>query len=252
MKEGLVKSAARALDILDAFAAKRQPMTATEIGAALGYPKSSLSMLLRSLATQGYLSVSGRDQAYFPTLKVARLGDWVAGALIGSERLLDVLDELRSETGETVTLTGALDLQMRCLHALIGTQPIALQVEEGVRFPIMGTAIGAAWLAAQKPEDSEALIARWAKQEQRSAEDVESIAAAVASTRETGHATAYDAVVPDTGAVAMAIKAGTDEVLVVAVAGLNSRIHASETEIAASMERLLAPFRRLLTSSSGG
>ena len=243
MTEGLVKSAARALDILDALATKRQPMTATEIGLALGYPKSSMSMLLRSLVTQGYLSVSGRDQAYFPTLKVARLGDWVAGALIGSERLLQVLEELRTATGETVTLTGAMDLQMRCLHALVGTHPIALQVEEGVRFPMLGTAIGAAWLAAQPTELAGQYLERWAKQEQASADAAGDVAAAIESARATGHATAYDAVVPDTGAVAMAVRSGADEVLVVAVAGLNSRIHAREADIVDLMERSLAPFR---------
>jgi hypothetical protein len=36
---------------------------------------------------------------------------------------------------------------------------------------------------------------------------------------------------------------GTNEVLVVAVAGLNRRIHAEEASILREMERLLAPFR---------
>lgn len=243
MTDGLVKSAARALDILDVFAAKRQPMTSTEIGVALGYPKSSMSMLLRSLVTQGYLSVSGRDQAYFPTLKVARLGDWVAGALIGSERLLQVLEELRDGTGETVTLTGAFDLQMRCLHALVGTHPIALQVEEGVRFPMMGTAIGAAWLGAKPDEEARSYVDRWSKQERPAADEIERVGHAIRAARELGHATAYDAVVPDTGAIAMAVRAGSEELLVVAVAGLNSRIHAREAAIVEVMEKALSPFR---------
>jgi DNA-binding IclR family transcriptional regulator len=243
MTDGLVKSAARALDILDAFATKRQPMTATEIGTALGYPKSSMSMLLRSLVAQGYLSLSGREQTYFPTLKVARLGDWVAGALIGSEKLLEVLEELRDATGETITLTGALDLQMRCLHALIGTHPIALQVEEGVRFPMLGTAIGAAWLAAQADEQVNDYLARWKKVEKASAEQLNWIASAVELTRSVGHATAYNAVIPDTGAVAMAVRPGNEDVLVVATAGLNSRIQAKEGEIISLMQQLLSPFK---------
>lgn len=244
MPQDLVKSAARALDILDAFATRRQPMTATELGATLGYPKSSLSVLLKSLVTQGYLSAHGRDQAYFPTLKVARLGDWVTGSLIGSERLLDVLAELRGATGETVTLTAPLDLQMRCLHVLIGTHPIALQVEEGVRFPMMGTAIGAAWLASCPSKEAEAAIGRWAKQESPAQSQAEHVRSEVAAARDRGFATAYDAVVPDTGAVAMAIRTpGSEDALVVAVAGLNSRIRAEEAQVIETMERLLGPFR---------
>jgi DNA-binding IclR family transcriptional regulator len=243
MTEGLVKSAARALDILDVFAARRTGLTATELGAALGYPKSSMSVLLRSLVTQGYLTVSGREQAYFPTLKVARLGDWIAGALIGSERLLDTLEALRAGTGETVTLTGPLDLQMRCLHALIGTHPISLQIEEGTRFPMMGTAVGAAWLSAQPADAAEALVARWAKQEGRSADEVDRIQAAVEAVRRDGFAAAYDAVLPDTGALAMPVATNAEDFLVVAVAGLNSRIRDRETELVSIMRDRLAPFQ---------
>jgi DNA-binding IclR family transcriptional regulator len=243
MSQDLVKSAARALDILDAFATRRQPMTATELGTALGYPKSSMSVLLKSLVRQGYLSLGGRDQAYFPTLKVARLGDWVAGSLIGSERLLELLAELRSATGETVTLTGPLDLQMRCLYALIGTHPIALQVEEGVRFPMIGTAIGAAWLSSQPDKEVEALLARWTKQDGRSVQDAEPTREEVRDVRARGYAKAYDAVLPDTGAVAVPIRtAGTEHALVVAVAGLNSRIRAEEHRIVAALNELLRPF----------
>jgi DNA-binding IclR family transcriptional regulator len=218
-------------------------MTATEIGTALGYPKSSMSMLLRSLVTQGYLSVGGRDQLYFPTLKVARLGDWVAGALIGSEQLLQILEELRGATGETITLTGALDLQMRCLHALVGTHPIALQVEEGVRFPMMGTAIGAAWLAAQPEKNIDDHLDRWHKQERPSVGYADHVRQTIEAARRHGHATAYDAVIPDTGAIAMAVRSGTEELLVVAVAGLNSRIHAQESNLVELMTGLLGPYR---------
>lgn len=243
MAQDLVKSAARALDILDAFATRREPLTATELGASLGYPKSSMSVLLRSMVTQGYLTVSGRDQAYFPTLRVARLGEWIAGALIGSERLLETLEALRTETGETVTLTGPLDLQMRCLHALIGTHPISLQVEEGVRFPLMGTAVGAAWLAAQSPAKAEQLQARWIKQDAPVATAVQNAQDAVAAARQNGFAAAYDAVLPDTGALAMPVEtAGSEDILVVAVAGLNSRIHGREGEIVRVMRERLAPF----------
>lgn len=242
MTEGLVKSAARALDILEVFAARRTGLTATELGASLGYPKSSMSVLLRSLVTQGYLTISGREQIYFPTLKVARLGDWIATALIGSQGLLDMLDALRAETGETVTLTGPLDLQMRCLHALIGTHPISLQIEEGTRFPMMGTAVGAAWLAAQPDPACAALIARWAKQDGRSGREVERVEATIAVARRDGFAAAYDAVLPDTGALAMPIASNAEDILVVAVAGLSSRIRDREAELLTIMRRRLASY----------
>lgn len=241
MAQDLVKSAARALDILEVFAARREPMTSTELGAALGYPKSSLSVLLKSLVTQGYLSVDGKDQGYFPTFKVARLGEWIAGALLGSEALLPMLTQLRDQTSETITLTTPSDLQMRCLHALIGTHPISLQVEEGVTFPMIGTAVGTAWLAAQGEAVASDRVGRWAKLGgARAQAQLPEIEAAIAETRERGFATAYDAVLPDTGAIAMAFPtAGVGETLVVAVAGLNNRIHRSEAKIVRAMRQLV-------------
>ena len=130
----------------------------------LGYPKSSLSVLLTSLVAQGYLANGGGDQDYFPALKLARLGEWIPAALLGSDALLPMLAKLRDQTGETVTLTMAADLHMRCLHALIGSHPISLQVEDGVSFPMVGTAIGSMYLATQDDKAVSALLTRWAKQ----------------------------------------------------------------------------------------
>ena len=110
MSQDLVKSAARALEILEVFASERKRMNSAQLGAALGYPKSSLSVLLKSLVAQGYLNNAAGDQDYFPTLKLARLGEWIPAALLGSVELLPMLSRLRDATGETVTLTMPADL----------------------------------------------------------------------------------------------------------------------------------------------
>ncbi|QGN55821.1 IclR family transcriptional regulator [Novosphingobium sp. Gsoil 351] len=239
MAQDLVKSAARAIEILELFAARRQPMTATQLGTALGYPKSSMSGLVKSLVSQGYLSANGVDQAYFPTLKLSRLGEWVPGALLGSETLLPLLSQLRDATGETVTLTIAADLHMRCLHALIGTHPIALQVEEGVSFPMIGTAIGTMYLATQEPARVEAIFERWGRDHADQREVLSEIALAVDKARTVGHATAFDIVIPDTGAIAMPLwTRGFGEPMILAVAGLNRRIRDREEQIVALMQAI--------------
>ena len=241
MADPLVKSAARALDILELFAERREPLNATQIGAALSYPKSSLSVLLKSLIAQGYLSNSRGDGGLFPTLKLARLGDWVPAALLGSETLLPLLSALRDRTGETVTLTVPNGLDMRCLHALIGTHPISLQVEEGVLFPIIGTAIGTMYLATETDEVARGLFERWAKQAPaRAVGDWPALERSIANARTAGYACAYDIVIPDTGAIAMPIQAGSNgDVLIVGVAGLNHRMHQCEAAIIKAMRALL-------------
>jgi DNA-binding IclR family transcriptional regulator len=240
MSQELVKSAARALEILEVFADKRERLSSAQIGAVLGYPKSSLSVLLKSLVAQGYLSNGDGDQDYFPTLKLARLGDWLPTALLGSKTLLPTLEKLRDTTGETVTLTTAIDLQMRCLHALIGTQPIALQIAEGTTFPIIDTAIGTMYLATQPDETAKRLFDAWVAHGHGSKRSWPALQRRVATARTDGHVAAYDAVLPDTGAIAMPIRAGLeDEVLIVGVAGLSRRIAEREGDIVKTMRRML-------------
>lgn len=250
MAQDLVKSAARALEILEVFAAKQRRMTASQLHVELGYPKSSLSGLLKSLVRTGYLITSGSDQEYFPTLKLTRLGEWVPTALLGSSSLLPTLSRLRDETGETVTLTIAADLHMRCLHAWVGKQPIALQVEEGVSFPMIGTAVGTMYLATQDEKVAKSVFERWKTHHPGQESQVEAAAASVKDARKNGHVTAFDIVIPDTGAIAMAIRVSeSGEPLVVAVAGLNRRIRDREVEIRETMIRLLDPLTLAGSSS---
>ena len=216
-------------------------MNSAQLGASLGYPKSSLSVLLKSLVVQGYLATGGGDQDYFPTLKLARLGEWIPAALLGSDALLPMLKKLRDQTGETVTLTMAADLHMRCLHALIGTHPISLQVEDGVSFPMVGTAIGTMYLATQEDKFVTDLLSRWSKQHPRQFKaSMSNLRTEVEIARTRKVACAYDIVLPDTGAIAMPIKpVEGSEALIVAVAGLTHRIHQKEASIIQSMRMLI-------------
>jgi DNA-binding IclR family transcriptional regulator len=241
MSSDLVKSAARALEILEVFATERKRMNSAQLGVALGYPKSSLSVLLKSLVAQGYLANGNGDQDYFPTLKLARLGEWIPAALLGSDALLPMLAKLRDETGETVTLTMATDLHMRCLHALIGTHPISLQVEDGVSFPMVGTAIGTMYLATQDEKFVLDLLSRWAKQHPgQSKATIATLHNDIEDARTRGVSCAYDIVLPDTGAIAMPIRTGIgEETLIVAVAGLNHRMHQKEASIIHTMRKLI-------------
>ena len=241
MAQDLVKSAARALEVMEAFAAERRRLTAAQLGTLLGYPKSSTNVLLKSLTTQGYLAYEPREASYFPTLKLTHLGDWLPGSLFGSDLLLPMLETLRDSTGETVTLTMATGLHMRCLRALIGRHPIALQLDEGFLFPVFDTAIGNAYLSTLADDMILTLLQRRNAQVPRS----QSIAAVdltatIDQVRAQGYSAAYDKVVADAGAIAAPLKSSQfGETLIVAVAGLNSRIAKNEQRIVRELKRLI-------------
>jgi DNA-binding IclR family transcriptional regulator len=233
MASDLVKSAARAIEILEVFAAERRRLTLAQLGGLLDYPKSSLSVLLKSLLAQGYLSFLPTDLSYFPTLKVSALGDWIPSVLFGNE-LLPMLQDLRDATGETVTVTTPAGQRMRCLRVLLGTHRIALQLDEGTTFPIIGSAVGAGYLAALDKADYEAFMGR--ARSPKSGLDpgqVNETEKMVKNARKRGYAAAYDSVTDDAGAIAIALPTGTfSDPIVVAVAGLSNRIQRSEAQIA--------------------
>jgi DNA-binding IclR family transcriptional regulator len=236
MAENLVKSAARAIEILELFATERRRLTLAQLGGLLDYPKSSLSVLLKSLLAQGYLSYLPTDLTYFPTFKVASLGDWIPSVIFGDE-LMPMLQDLRDITNETVTLTTPAGQQMRCLRVLLGTHRIALQLDEGTSFPILGSAVGTAYLADLPAESRKAFFTRAA----RAGTSPGSIAEAerlVSETAAAGFARVYDRVTEDAGAIAMALpRTAFGDSLVVAVAGLSNRILQSESAIVDTMRK---------------
>ncbi len=240
MKEPLVKSAARAIEILELFANERRRLTLAQMGGLLDYPKSSLSVLLKSLLAQGYLSYLPTDLSYFPTLKVASLGDWIPSVIFGDE-LMPMLQDLRDATSETVTLTTPAGQQMRCLRVLLGTQRIALQVDEGTGFPILGSAVGAAYLADLPPAACHQFLAR-ALRAGTPAQAIADAERLVEESRAMGYARVYDKFTEDAGAIAVALPhSAFGDVLVVAVAGLSSRIKQAELKLVAAIQARIRP-----------
>ena len=59
-----VKSATRAIEILEFFKGAREPRAMSDIAAALGYPQSSTTVLLKTLIALGYLNFDRGDRIF--------------------------------------------------------------------------------------------------------------------------------------------------------------------------------------------
>src|ERR1700761_5581715 len=75
-----VKSATRALEIIELFAIHRQPLTVTEI--------SSASVLLHSLSSAGFITRDRKTRKYIPSARSVFLGNWIHDALFPDGSLL--------------------------------------------------------------------------------------------------------------------------------------------------------------------
>jgi DNA-binding IclR family transcriptional regulator len=239
----VVKSAGRAFEVLEMFRVERRQLTAAEIGQALGYPKSSTNALLKSLVSLGYLVLHPRTLRYFPSLSVTRLGDWIPAAVLGAGDAFAIISEVHAATQETVTLTVQNDLSVNFLKVIPGTFPISLSMTEGFTAPLFTTAVGTAILSQLPDEEIAALAARANARARRRSEkvDPEPVMRAVREARQRGFAVLYDAVFPDTGALAVPFPSQVEGFpMAIGVGGLRERIRRNERAILKAVRSAMA------------
>lgn len=241
MADDVIKSVKRVIEVLEFFGEERKPLNATDISSKFGYPKSSCNALLKSMVKLGYLTMDDQNTLYFPTLRLTRLGDWLPSALFGEERM-NLLEQLHTETGETVTLSLRNRFSMQFISVLPGTFSITLAIEEGATIPLLGTAVGTALLSTYSESRLENLIERAIEANAHRARELplKKVMEDIKKARRNGYALGYDRILSDTGAIAMPMpmtNKGSD--VIICVGGLTSRIRRGEKEIIAIMRSLI-------------
>lgn len=159
MTKGVVKSAARVLEILEHFADRRQASNVGEIAAALRYPQSSASVLLHSLEALGYLSYDAERRHFMPTARVALLGSWIELGL-ASGAVPRVLEQIHLETRETVILAIQNGVHAQYIQVLEAESPVRLHLKPGVRRPLVRCAVGWVLLACKSNADISRILRR--------------------------------------------------------------------------------------------
>jgi DNA-binding IclR family transcriptional regulator len=145
---GPVKSAARALDLLDEIAANG-PGTQLQLSTRLSIPKSSLHALLRTMTDRGWLQTD-------PTGSVYQLGIHslvVSSAYLAGDPVLSraaaVMDEIAAATEETVNLGRLTGAHVIYTAKRESVHPLRMHSPVGRRLPAYSTALGRAVLAEQ-------------------------------------------------------------------------------------------------------
>lgn len=143
---GPVKSAARALDLLDEIAANG-PGTQLQLSNRLSIPKSSLHALLRTMTERGWLQTD-------PTGSVYQLGIHslvVSSAYLAGDAVLTrsapLMDEIAAATKETVNLGQLEGANVIYTAKRESPQPLRMMSAVGRQLPAYSTALGRAILA---------------------------------------------------------------------------------------------------------
>jgi DNA-binding IclR family transcriptional regulator len=115
-----VKSAERAIRVLELFQRVQQPQTLNQVALQLRIPAPSTLAILRTLVGMGYLIFDLQRKTYFPALRLANLGDWVGAQFFENSPVLTVAEQLRQETTEHVLVAVQNDLHVHYLQVLPG------------------------------------------------------------------------------------------------------------------------------------
>lgn len=142
-----VKSARRALAILELLTEQEQPLGFTELADRLGYPKSSLHGLLRTLVDSGWAHLDDRTRRYSLGIRTLSAGNAYGRTLGLADRALPHMRAIRDELNETVQLAVLDGVDNVYVAKVDGRQALALASEVGRRLPAHTTALGKVLLA---------------------------------------------------------------------------------------------------------
>ena len=154
-----VQVVAKALDVLDALAAKGS-MSLTELCQQLDQPKSSVFRYLVTLEEHGYVRRSRNGDDYSLGLKLIELGRAVTNQFTVHEVALPAMRHLLDTFRETVNLAILETGKIVYLEILEGTHSIRMAARPGQRDFAHSTAIGKAILAYSTSAEVEAVVKR--------------------------------------------------------------------------------------------
>jgi len=162
MTRPLVKSAVRALEVLECFSREQSPLTQKQICSSLRYPQSSTAFLLKSMVEVGYICYDRQQRAYFPTPEVLKLTLWLERSdykfLFGTSVVTEMIEQLRDETNETVALSTQNDIQVHWHRMLTTDLAAELIIPEGKMYPLTYSSHGWVLLSNNPPGQIEKLI----------------------------------------------------------------------------------------------
>jgi DNA-binding IclR family transcriptional regulator len=252
MDNSVIKTAGRVFEILEYFREMQKPLSVRDISERFDYPLSSTSVLVKSIATLGYLSYDSRIRAYSPTILVAMLGDWIYESSFSSAEIVGLMKALSEATSETVILGVQNDIESQYVQVIQSQLPIQFYVSPGTRRPLCASGTGWALLAPQPDvviahihQRTQSRIGKGGLPEHMALEDV---MVQVAKVRAQGYVYSRGTNTPGVGVIAMPLPVKPNGArLVIGVGGLIERLDAGERSIAKRMKESVARYMKEAT-----
>jgi IclR family transcriptional regulator, acetate operon repressor len=251
--DSVIKSARRALEVLEYLDEVRSDASVMEIARALNYPQSSTSVLLKSLTTTGYLAYDPHRRRYAPTHRVALLGSWIQAPQLAHGRVLEMMEEISDESHETIILAEQTATIVRYIHVVPSRKEIRLHVGSRTVRPLAHSGFGRLFLSTYSPERVRALFKR-INAEQDADEPILRYADFendFSEIRRLGYSLMTKGVNPGAGSVSVMLpQQEGSPAIAVGVGGVSEAIAADCDQLVATMRRAIS--RHLDVMTPGG
>ncbi len=156
-----VKSATRALEIIELFGVHRRPLSVTEIANALAISQSSSSVLLHALSSIGFVTRDRKTRKYAPGIRSVFLGNWIHDAIFPGGSLLGALDALSRDASANVRLGVRSGAHVRYVHVSWPEKAAErLRLGPGMMWPVCHDALGRALLATETDREVCGIVRR--------------------------------------------------------------------------------------------
>jgi DNA-binding IclR family transcriptional regulator len=148
-----IKSAERVLKLFEHFAADQQPANIKQLSEALSMPQSSTSMLVKNLVQLGYLEHRAQDRTYWPTLRLALLGDWMTSGLNLRTPFVNACQTIAEKCGEVTFLALQNGIFSQYVLVLDPALSRSMTIQSGIMRPLTRTSTGICFLSRLADEE---------------------------------------------------------------------------------------------------
>lgn len=245
-KQRAIKSAERALALLELFSKIQAPLTVSQVSRELGIPQPSTSMLMHNLTRLGYLEHDRAHRTFAPSIRVAMLGSWIGRRFDETHSLAARLDVLQRKVNETAYIAIQNGSLGQYVMVQTSANPNTLDIASGQYRSLTCSAFGRALLAVKT--DSE--IADWVKRCNAEAPDerfkvkLPQFMRLIGETRVRGYGETAGDQTPGLGALAMTFPSPLGQVaLAVGAGGPIQRVQKKKKLILAALGEFVGAFQ---------
>lgn len=217
----LLSSVKNALRLLRSFSIDESEKKVTDLASSLGLAKSTVSRLLATLASEGFVTKDPEKQTYRLGLTILNLNTIVTSTLEINRESQLVLQKLVNEVGETAHIAVLESMDVVYLNRAECKHPVRILSHIGRRNPLHCTSSGKVILAHQKEETIEQFIEKGLhKYTMNTIVDPDDLRNALRTIKKQGYSVSVEEFLEGVASVAAPIQDYTGKVMyAVSVAG---------------------------------